>query len=218
MCASEMLASMLKYEYKKAEGYKQVLLLCMRLCSAEKKAKFHVSIIKTLLEGFLKKRAKCIQLNFFTDYFAKNLDVALHMFAPLIKLTFPKEQGGARTEFQRKMAQKLTVYIMKKIGKSQEQLVVENLKAHYGKLSALVMEGLEIKVWKKPMKYWQMYSGIFAIITQKLIKESELPETESLSKARTLLVNLINESKQAANLKSRLQQIEALQTLSLIHI
>ena len=82
-CATQMLAIMFKLDIKKAEGYKLVLLLCLKVLeSQESKRKQVISIIKNLLCGFLTKKTKSLQESFFIEYLGQHLEIAWSLLIP----------------------------------------------------------------------------------------------------------------------------------------
>eukprot|EP01022_Parablepharisma_sp_SALTPOND_P008153 TRINITY_DN135293_c2_g1_i1.p3 TRINITY_DN135293_c2_g1~~TRINITY_DN135293_c2_g1_i1.p3 ORF type:complete len:334 (-),score=63.45 TRINITY_DN135293_c2_g1_i1:25-1026(-) len=217
-CASKMLEKMLKVDMKRAEGYKLVLMLCLKILESQgNKAKLITRIIKTLLQGFLTKTTKSLQINFFMDYFGQHLDVGWNLILPLIKLIFPRENQGARTEMQRKVALKLVIHIVKRTSKTNEPDVLEKALGKYESICKLVEEALEVKGWKKPVKYWLYFLNIFTAITSTLSKGG-MADTEQVRKIKAKVDAIIEEDKKAAGLKGKAKELEKLLKLQLFTI
>ena len=161
-----------------------------------------------MLQGYLTKRAKCIQINFFIDYFSQHLDIAWNLIVPLIKLALPKEEGGSRTELQRKVALKLVALIIKRTTKCVDTGIFEKALGKYKKVSETVMEALNLKTWKKPVKYWQQYLVIFTSLTNTLTKNNVLNEMESVTQIKSKVESIIAEDPKAAGLKGKLKELE----------
>jgi hypothetical protein len=173
--ANKMIENMVKCDMRKAEGYKLVLTLCLKMLETDMKENMKqiANLIKKLLKDYLKGRAKCIQVNFFTEYLGSHLSIAWNFLVPLLKLGFPKDKGGARTEFQREIALKLAANIIKRTSKSECTEILEKVFRKYNKVIKLTNEALDINTWKNPMKYWMQYLT-FCISLTKILKRSQL--------------------------------------------
>ena len=210
LCTSKMLEKMLKLDMRKAEGYKLVLMLCLKIFeSQEGKDKLVTQTIKTLLQGFLTKRTKSLQLNFFIDYFGQHLQIGWNLIIPLIKLIFPKENGGARTETQRKAALKLVIHIVKRIARSNDSSIIEKVLAKYENICEQVQEALKTTGWSKSVKYWLYFLNIFTAVTS-IASKGGMNGVEPTKKVKERVDAMIAEDKQAAGLKGKVKELEKL--------
>jgi len=208
--ATQMLEKMHKSEMKKAEGYKLVLLLCLKILELQKdKEKVVIKLVKTLLTGFLTKHAKALQISFFIDYLGQHLQIGWSLLVPLLKLMFPKEKGGARTEMQQEAAIKLASHIVKRTSKTTESKVLEKALSKYDSVCKIIFDALECKEWKKPVKYWVHFLNIFTGVTGTLLK-SGLKDLEKVKKIKEKIDELIAKNKEAAGLKGKAKEIEKL--------
>ncbi len=127
----------------------------------------------------------------------------------MVKLTFPHEKGGARTETQRKVAAKLVSFIVKRTARCTEAAVLEKAMAKYKKLCEAITEALDLKEgWKKPVKYWQHYISMYMSLVGTLTKNGLLSETESVKAIKTKVEEMVAKDKLAAGLKGKLKELE----------
>eukprot|EP00826_Nyctotherus_ovalis_P033270 TRINITY_DN2687_c0_g1_i3.p1 TRINITY_DN2687_c0_g1~~TRINITY_DN2687_c0_g1_i3.p1 ORF type:complete len:309 (+),score=101.54 TRINITY_DN2687_c0_g1_i3:107-1033(+) len=207
-CASQMLGKMFKYDARKGEGYKLVLLFCLKVLELQKgKRKLIIPIIRSLLQGFLTKKTKSLQENFFLEYFGQHLDIGWSLIIPLVKLIFPKESQGARTEMQRKVALKLTMRIIRQTGRTKEAKVIEKALKKYESLTELVLKALETKGWKKPAKFWNYFLTIFTVISNTLAKNG-MEDMAQVKKVKEKTQTLLKEKSKEPIFKGKLKEME----------
>ena len=128
---------------------------------------------------------------------------------PLMKLTLPKEKGGARTEMQRKLALKLVLHIIKRTTKCTDSAILEKTLSKYDKIFEVVKQALELKTeWKKPVKCWLQYLTIFLSLSSALKKNGALTDLHRLNEVKGVIEAIISQDKQAAGLKGKLKEIE----------
>lgn len=113
-------------------------------------------------------------MNFFTEFLGGHLKIAWNFMVPLLKLGFPKEKGGARTEFQREIAMKLVTRIVKRTAKCEDSAIFEKVLKKHEKVCKLAREALDVKTWKNPVKYWQQYLTFCMTLAKALNKRGLL--------------------------------------------
>jgi len=147
-----------------------------------------------------------LQLNFFIDYFGQHLSIGWNLIVPLIKLTFPANEGGARTEMQRKVAQKLFTQIIKRTSKTTDAKIIEKAMSKYEKVAKVVSAALDLKGWKKPVKYWQHYLSMFLTLAKTLTRNGVLNKMESAEGIKKKVEDIVANDKSAAGLKGKLKE------------
>jgi len=207
-CASAMLGKMFKYDSLKAEGYRLVLLLCLKIFESQKnKRKLIISIVKKMLQGFLTEKTKSLQEVFFLEYLGQRLDIAWSLIIPLMKLIFPKKDQGARTEMQRKVALKLTMRIIRQTGRTKDIKVIEKASKRYESLTELVLKALDTKGWNKPVKFWNYFLTIFTMISSTLIK-NEMGDMVQVKKVKEKTKAMMKEKTKEPIFKGKINEME----------
>ena len=207
-CATQMLAIMFKSDIKKAEGYKLVLLLCLKVLeSQESKRKQVISIIKNLLCGFLTKKTKSLQESFFIEYLGQHLEIAWSLLIPLLKLVFTKQDQGARTELQRKLAQRLSMKIIKQTAKDHKTLIIEKALSKYEKVTKLVLKALDTNHWKNPLKYHNYFLTVFTMLSNTLCKNG-MEDMSQVKKVKEKIETIMKKDSKEPMFKGRIKEME----------